>query len=382
LFASLTPGPSTVSGEFVELRGPGDGALDGLRPARLRVPGSRRGTTPNSELLSVERFGENSPPVAVEVKAHIGAGTVDVERGILQAYDRLHEANAAYAAAPAGAITESKRTLARELNAGPLGVSPDGEVTPLKVQRVVGNLTSDSVTSIRVQTTTQGVADRSFGLVHPRNCLAYPLAVHHSGDTETLVADHAVGAVDGARSGAVFLGLVTDRTDRVVLTPLGGEVVRFAAGRYDSIDSALRAFEPWKRSQKRFCDAAEAWGQVTRRVVWAYPATKLLVEELQTMHDDGLADPSLADLVEWLHVQHPAFTVELFIRGTDDARRRVLNADGDLQPGALADGSVFHAPTVFQLKTMLFHAGLLADRGTEPHRLDPPTDSWRLRTPL
>ena len=239
------------------------------------------------------------------------------------------------------------------------------------------------MTSIRVQATTQGVADRSFGLVHPRNCLAYPLAVHHSGDTETLVADHAVGAVDGARSGAAFLGLVTDRTDRVVLTLLGGEVVRFAASRYDSID---RLCAPRLRTVGVIAEAVLRRGRSVGTghpaVVWAYPATKLLVEELQTMYDDGLADPSLADLVEWLHVQHPIFTVEPFIRGTDDARRRVLNADGDPQPGALADGSVFHAPTVFQLKTMLFHAGLLADRGTEPDRLDPPTDSWRLRTPL
>jgi len=31
---------------------------------------------------------------------------------------------------------------------------------------------------------------------------------------------------------------------------------------------------------------------------------------------------------------------------------------------------------------MLYHAGILAERGTEPHRLEPSTDSWRLREPL
>ena len=31
---------------------------------------------------------------------------------------------------------------------------------------------------------------------------------------------------------------------------------------------------------------------------------------------------------------------------------------------------------------MLYHAGILAERGAEPHRLDPETDSWRLREPL
>jgi hypothetical protein len=121
---------------------------------------------------------------------------------------------------------------------------------------------------------------------------------------------------------------------------------------------------------------------VTRRVVWAYPATRLLVAELQAMHDDGVRDPSLAELVEWLHVQHPTFAVELFVRGTDGARSRVLDAEGALRPAALADGDVYHAPTTFQLKAMLFHAGILTERGAEPHRLDPTTDVWALREPL
>ncbi len=119
---------------------------------------------------------------------------------------------------------------------------------------------------------------------------------------------------------------------------------------------------------------APEWGLLIRRVVWAYPATQLLVEELQTMHDDGVREPSLVDLVEWLHVQHPTFTVELFLRGTDDVRSRLLDADGDLRVGELEDGNVFHSPTVFQLKAMLYHAGVLTDRGAEPHRLDPTND--------
>jgi hypothetical protein len=191
-----------------------------------------------------------------------------------------------------------------------------------------------------------------------------------------------VGATADAHRGAAFLGLVEDRHGRTGLTPLGEEVVRFALDRYGSVEAALRAFADWQGSRKRFCDLAPEWGLLTRRVVWAYPATQLLVEELQTMHDDGITDPSLVDLVEWLHVQHPTFTVELFIRGADDARSRVLTEDGALRADELADGNVYHSPTVFQLKAMLYHAGILAERGAEPHRLDPETDSWRLREPL
>lgn len=339
-------------------------------------------TLPDAELLAVERFGEGPPLVAIEAKGYTEAGGVDTERGVIQAYDRLHEANAVYAAVPVDAVSPSARTLARELNVGVLGVDVDGSVTPLEVPRVVGNRTSDEASAIRFQATAQGVADKSFGLNHPKNYLAYPLASYHAEATAAVLADRVVRETASARAGAAFLGLVTEQPGGVRLTPLGEEVVRFALDRYGSVDAALDCFEAWKGSRTRFVDDAPAWGVLARRVVWAYPATQLLVEELQTMHDDGHEDPSLVDLVEWLHAQHPTFTVELFFRGTRDARCRVLDADGGLRVAELRDGNVYHAPTVFQLKAILYHAGVLADRGKEPHRLEPVEDSWRLREPL
>jgi hypothetical protein len=336
----------------------------------------------DSEYLAVERFGEEPPLVAIEAKGYTDSRTVDIERGIVQAYDRLHEANAAYVSGPRAAISQADRTLARELNVGVLGVESDGEVTPLEVPRVVGNRTSDEASAIRFQATAQGVADKSFGLNHPKNYLAYPLAVYHSEETDSIVAERVVGATAGARKGASFLGLIDEEPHEIELTPLGREVVRFALDRYGSVDDALDAFTEWKGSRKRFCEVAPEWGLVARRVVWAYPATQLLVEELQTMHDDGITTPTLVDLVEWLHVHHPTFTVELFLRGTDDVRSRVLTEDGDLRRAELTDGNVYHSPTVFQLKAMLYHAGFLDSRGREPSKLDPTADEWSLRHPL
>jgi hypothetical protein len=335
------------------------------------------------ELLAVERFGDEPPLIAVEAKGYAGDGRVDTERGIVRAYDRLHEANAAYLAAPAGAITGTDRTLARELNVGVLGVRPDGRVEPLEVPRVVGNRTSDEATAIRFQASAQGVADRSFGLNHPKNYLGYALAHYAAGPTDELLSDYrVVNAVDDARRGAAFLDLVREAPDGVRLRPLGREVVRFALGRYGSVEAALEEFAAWHGSPTRFVDLAPAWGQLARRVLFAYPATRLLVEELQTMHDDGITAPSLVDLVEWLHVQHPSFTVELFVRGDVDVRSRVLTPEGDLRRNALTDGNVYHSPTVFQLKAICYHAGVLAERGAEPHRLDPCGDCWALREPV
>jgi len=335
--------------------------------------------TLDDDLLAVDRLGDDPPLIAVEAKGYTERSGVDVERGIVQAYDRLHEANVAYVAAPIRAVSPSSRTLARELNVGVLGVDADGAVEPVEVPRLVGNRTTTETNAIRFQASAQGVANASFGLNHPKNYLAYPLAVFHPEGTDHVLGERVVRATDGAREGAAFLNLIDDDPAGVRLTPLGREVVRFALGEYGSVDDALRPFEDWKRSRARFCDIAPKWGLLTRRVVYEYPATKLLVDEIQQMHADGIPEPTLPDVVEYLHELHPSFAVELFVRGDDEVRRRVLNGDGELQPAALTDGSVYHSPTVFQLKAMLYHAGILTTRGAEPSNLEPSADTWRLR---
>lgn len=336
-----------------------------------------------SELLAVERVGDEPPLIAVEAKGRTEDGTVDTQRGILQAYDRLHEANAAYVTVPEAVVTQTDRTLARELNVGVLGVRPDGEVIPMEVPRVVGNRTSDEATAIRFQASAQGVADKSFGLNHPKNYLGYPIAHYADGDTDHLLREYKiVGAVEDARRGAAFLGLIEEKPHRVALTPLGREVIRFVMSRYGSVEAGLEEFKNWYRTPQRFYDLVPEWGQLARRVVFAYPATQLLVEELQRMYDDGIREPSLVELVEWLHAQHPSFTVELFIRGNRDVRSRVLTPDGELRRKALQDGNVYHSPTVFQLKAMLYHVGILTERGAEPTNLDPVEDIWMLRDPI
>lgn len=246
-----------------------------------------------------------------------------------------------------------------------LGVESDGTVEPLEMPRIVGNQATPETTAIRFQASAQGVADKSFGLNHPKNYLAYPLAVYHSDPTEQLLEERVVRAVAGARQGAVFLGLVADRPSAIKLTALGQEVVRFALREYSSVDRALDAFDDWKRSRRRFCDLAPRWGLLTRRTVFAYPATQLLVGEIQSLHDDGVIEPTLPQLVESVHARRPSFAVELFVRGDEEIRQQVLTADGELRASELHDGGVFHSPTVFQLKAMLYHTGILAERGSE-----------------
>ena len=327
---------------------------------------------------------DHPPLIAVEAKGYREDEYVDVEQGIVQAHDRIAEANAAYLAAPRDAISAAAQSLAQDLNVGVLGVAGAGDVDVLEAPRLVGAESPTTASAVRFQTTAQGVAEQSFGLNHPKNYLAYPLAVYHDAPADELIAEHVVGAVESARTGAEFLGLVdSDPRGDVSVTGLGREVVRFALERYDgSLEDALSQFDDWRRTQQRFAEEAPAWGQLTRRVLAEYPATPLLVEQLQTLADGGVVEPSLRELVLHLHEHHPSFSIELFVRGTEDARQRVFVDETTLDRDALADGNVYHSATTFQLKALLYHAGVLAERGAEPHRIDPTTDSWALATPL
>jgi hypothetical protein len=113
----------------------------------------------------------------------------------------------------------SARTLARELNVGVLGVEKDGDVDPLELPQVVGTPPTPEHSAIAFQASAQGVADRSFGLNHPKNYLAFPLAVYHPEETATILADRVVAATDDACRGAAFLNLIDERPAQVRLTP-------------------------------------------------------------------------------------------------------------------------------------------------------------------
>lgn len=339
--------------------------------------------TLESDFLAADGLEDEPPLIAIEAKGVTEHGGVDTQRGIVQAYDRLNGANAAYVAVPRDSISQTDRTLARELNVGLLGVDSTGTVEPIESPRLVGNQSGVEATAIRFQASAQGVAEKSFGLNHPKNYLGYPLAQYADESTDHLLKEHKlIRAFDEARRGAAFLGLVEEEPTGVELTPLGREVVRFAKARYGSVESALTEFEDWYRKSKCFYDLAPDWGDLARRIVFAYPATQLLVEEIQTMHDDGTGRPTLVDLVLHLHGSHPAFTVELFLRGDDDVRSGVLTSGGDIREGKLTDGTIYHAPTVFQLKAMLYHTGILTERGAVPNRLDPLEDVWAVREPV
>lgn len=57
----------------------------------------------------------------------------------------------------------------------------------------------------------------------------------------------------------------------------------------------------------------------------------------------------------------------------------MLTGDGELRRSKPADGNIYHLPTVFQLKAIYYHTGIMTERSTEPSNLDPEADEYALR---
>ncbi|GAB6878240.1 hypothetical protein JCM17823_05140 [Halorubrum gandharaense] len=326
---------------------------------------------------------QSSPLVVLEAKGHSADESVDPEEGVVQAHNRLAEANVAFVTAPSNAITEDTLSLGRELNVGIIGVSSENKVEILERPRIVGSQIGKDAAAIRLQAGPHSVAKQSFYLNRPKNYLGYPFAVYHSDPTDEVMRRYVVGDVRGARNGAAFLGLVEKRGDGGdVLTPLGEEVLRFGFRKYDrSLTSILEQFESWKGRRKRFTELAPDWSSLGRWVVFSYPITQSLIEHIQAIQNRG-DDPILPAVVSELFETSPTLAIEFFIRDIDDARSSVLTKDGELVPSELYDPSVYRSVTVYQYKQMLYHTGIVAETGADTNQLIPEESNWQLEHPV
>ncbi|MFA1610766.1 hypothetical protein [Halobellus rubicundus] len=321
----------------------------------------------------------SAPVVAVEAKGHREHAPADVARGIEQAHSRLSEVNLGYVAAPAESVTETARSLARELNVGVVGVESEAAATVLEPPRVTGaGEFSTGVEAVRFRARTHRLTDGSFPVNHPKNYLGYPLALAADADTEAVYEDRVIRLVGDGRRGAILLGLVEGRgVDR--LTHLGREVVRFARAECGSVESALAEFDAWTGKSTRFTELAPRWAQLARSVAMGYEPTRLVVEALERLHADGVRPATLPDLAATACEINRPLAVEVFF--TEGGRDAVLERDGTLRAEALDDPGVYKSGIHFQYKAQLYHVGLVTDRGTDD-KAAALADPWALEHPV
>ncbi|MFB6252685.1 MAG: hypothetical protein ABEI27_13560 [Halobellus sp.] len=246
-----------------------DGVRERLRPfnaIRLHSgePDLLGDGLPAGEVL--DAAAASAPVVAVEAKGRSKTGSADVARGIEQAHSRLSEVNLGYVAVPADSITETTRSLARELNVGVVGVESADTAAVLEPPRVTGaGEFSTGVEAVRFRARTHRLSDGSFPVNHPKNYLGYALALAAEADTEATYEKYVIRLTEDGRRGAILLGLV-DCRGRERLSHLGGEVVRFARSRHGSVEAALSTFDEWTGKSTRFTTLAPRWAQLARSV--------------------------------------------------------------------------------------------------------------------
>lgn len=330
---------------------------------------------PEPELLNAE--AATAPVAVIEAKGHNSTpAAADVTQGITQAHAHLGEVNLGYVAAPLESITDSARSLARNLDIGIIGVENRQNATLVEPPRVRGaGDFSTTIDAIRFQATTHRLTEGSFPVNHPKNYLGYVLALAESGDTRDIYSEHIMRSVSSGRRGAILLGLVDSRPDGDALTHLGAEVVRFAREQHGSVSKALTQFNAWTGRSTRFTKLAPRWAQVARSVAIQYEPTRLIIEALEQLHQNGTNSPNIGDVTRTACQINQPLAVEVFF--TQNRRADVLTPEGEINESALTDAGVYKSGVHFQFKYQLYHVGLLTVGGTDD-KTNVMSNEWRL----
>lgn len=205
-----------------------------------------------------------------------------------------------------------------------------------------------------------------FYLNHPRNYLVVPIAVTHPLDTASLIQKHAAGSGSQAKSGAEVLGLINSDGS---LTERGETVVATSADLYESPTAALKDLHDLHGSSDRFIDERPQWAETAREIALAYEPARAIATILQDQGETTL--PEL--LVAISESTSEAFARDLFINSETEIPLKRLEATDSLSHPSIYKGTV-----VFQLKSFLYHCGILKSRGVDTANLIPDKQTWAL----
>lgn len=205
-----------------------------------------------------------------------------------------------------------------------------------------------------------------FYLNHPRNYLIPAIAAAHSLDTASLIQKYAAGSGSQAKSGSEVLGLL-DADNH--LTARGVAVVEASQSIYESETTALKDLHSLHGSSARFVDERPQWAETVRETALSYRPAQVIASILQ--ETGTLSLPDL--LVEVSETESIPFARDLFIKsGTEIPFRRLK------QTNSLGNPAIYKGTTVYQLKSFLYHCGVLEAPGVDTGDLDPSEQTWTL----
>ncbi len=212
-----------------------------------------------------------------------------------------------------------------------------------------------------------GVSTPSFRYNHPKNYFGIPVAVAAPGSTGALVQAYIVRGAGAAKRGAQQFGLLTDKGG---LTRLGDQVATHARLEYGSLGEALERFGELKGSTKRFvCVDDGVWKRIGKEVVMTHPVSSDLVELL----DSNGGEMRLPELAHAYIQADPQRAHQVMIRDTVE----LPTTDGEIAD-RLFDPGVYRTAITCQLKSILYHSGVLTEPGSDSRHLVPETDAWKI----
>jgi hypothetical protein len=310
---------------------------------------------------------ENDPTApllaVIEAKGYSG-DSVNVEEAITQAHSHLDEVNLAFAAVPKRSVTQIHERLAGELNVGLLGIESDGSIELIQQPRPIGASFTPETETIRFHARIGGDLPSKLKKNQPKNPLGYALAVATAGDTDTVCERYVIGSVSDARQDAEALNLVTTQSGKPELTSTGTDAVRTLSYCYDGIHGALQTVDQLYGSPNRLITEEPPMGIVARNAVLQYPPTRILIETLTQLSQDGIDSPQVDQVATRLAENHPDIAVDLFLN-VDPGERLESHSSGEIEPAVFDAEENYHTHTLFQYKAVLFHTGILTTKGLD-----------------
>lgn len=226
----------------------------------------------------------------------------------------------------------------------------------------------DSKPSTHPQYTAPGVSldspptdPSTLAFSHPKNYLGIPVAIADNRSTGALVTGYIVELAGQAKTGAHTLHLTTQHD---TLTPLGQNVVEAFTDTYGSTNAALEQLDSWHGDHTRFIEAAPTLKQPTQEIFTTYPPTTAL---LHWLTDCGPC--TLTEIAQHARDTDPATAHNVLFR---------TNTDTPPTNNELTSTDTYRSHTTFQLKSCLYHAGILTTPGHSTDTLDPETDRWAI----
>lgn len=207
-----------------------------------------------------------------------------------------------------------------------------------------------------------------FSLNHPKNYFGVPLAIAAPGKTDALITTHLVQMEERARAGAAALDLITPGGD---LTQLGETVVGIVTDETNLLDE-LETLNDLKGTSTRFVDAAPRyWNPIARHTLQQNPLTGDVVMLLEKT-----GPVTLPELTEFA-ARHGHPFHEMVLRNPDS-----IDVTSEAEVGSLEQPEVYSGQAVYQFKNLLFHCGILTERGADTSALVPMQDVWAVEPSL